>query len=151
MEPIRWTADEYVARRRGTDWYWALGIIAAAAAVTAIIVGNFLFAVVIIIGSFVLVLYARKKPVAFEFEINEKGIVIGQRLYPFRTLESFWIPDDGAPRIIVHSKRLLVPQIVIPLSNEVSIEAVHAALQNALTEDEHTEPLSERLGEWLGF
>lgn len=151
MEPIRWTADEYAVKRRGRDWYWALGIVAVAAAITAIIIGNFLFAAVIVIGSLVLMLYARRVPVAFQFEINGKGIVIGDRLYPFRTLESFWIPEEGAPRIIVHSKRLLVPQIVIPLSDEVSIDEVHAALQKSLEEEEHTEPLSERLGEWFGF
>lgn len=151
MEPIRWTAHEYEPRNRGNDWYWALGIIAVAGAATAVIFGNILFAIVIIIGAFVLILHARKEPEVHEFEINKNGITIGDRLYPYRTLDSFWIPDEGRPRIIIHSKRLLMPQIVIPLAEGISEDDVHAALSQYLDEEEHEESFAEHLAEWLGF
>lgn len=151
MEPIHWTAQEYTEQPRSNDWYWALGILAVAGAATAFIIGNILFAVVIALGAFVLTLYARKKPKDFEFEINGNGIAIGSHLYPYRTLESFCIPEDGTPRIIVHSKRLLVPQIVIPVGDDVSLDDIYEILSEHIEEDELSEPFSERLAEWFGF
>ena len=151
MEPIRWSELEYEERHHGADWYWALGIIAVASAATSIILGNVLFAIVIVIGALVLSLHAARRPEEIEFEINESGIVIGSRLYPFRTLESFWIPEEGVPRLIVHSKRIFVPQIVIPFSDEVSLDDVHDVLLEYLEEEEHSESLSERFAEWFGF
>jgi len=151
MGPIRWSAREYEERHHGADWYWALGIIAVAGAATSLILGNVLFAIVIVIGSLVLALHAARPPEDIEFEINDSGITIGSRFYPFRTLESFWIPEEGAARLIVHSKRVFVPQIVIPLSDEVSEHDVHEALLAHLTEEEHEESLSERIAEWFGF
>lgn len=151
MEPIRWTALEYGARHHGTDWYWALGIIAVAAGATAIILGNILFAMVIIVGALSLALYAARRPQEIEFEINERGIIIDADLYPYKTLESFWIPEEGAPRLIVHSKRAFMPQIVIPLGEDVSAGELRELLLDFLDEEEHEESLIEHIAEWLGF
>lgn len=151
MQPIRWSTLEYEERHRGADWYWALGIIAAGVAVTAVLLDNILFAVVIVIGTLVLMLHAARRPDEIEFEINEHGIVIGSRLYPFRGLESFWIPEEGNPRILLHSKGLLSPQIAIPIGEDVSVREVHEFLGEHLREEEHEESLAERIAEWLGW
>ena len=44
MEPNRkleWTALEYEEKERGNDWFWALGVIILASAITSFIYTNY--------------------------------------------------------------------------------------------------------------
>lgn len=152
MEPIRFKAHEYKHRPKRPDWFWALGIIAVAGAATALILGNVLFSLLILIGAFVVGLFAHRNPREFEFEINEKGVAVGKQLYPYQTLESFWIsltnPDE--PLLILQSKRLLMPYITVPLSN-TDPQALRNLLIKYLKEEEHADSLSEQIAEWFGF
>ncbi|KKW40533.1 MAG: hypothetical protein UY91_C0041G0006 [Parcubacteria group bacterium GW2011_GWB1_55_9] len=42
---LEWKGREYDHNPKSADWYWALGIIAVAATVAAILFGNYLLAV----------------------------------------------------------------------------------------------------------
>ena len=152
MESIRFKAHEYKHQPKHPDWFWALGIIAVAGAATALLFGNFLFALLILIGSFVVGVFAQKHPSEFEFEISERGITVGKTLYPYQTLESFWVSEINPkkPILILESKRLFLPHITIPLST-TNPGAVREFLIRHLKEEEHQDSLSEQIGEWFGF
>src|SRR3989344_4172426 len=59
---LRWSAYEHEHVERGSDWYWALGIVAVSAALTSILFDDFLFAVLILLAAVVLVLLSRTPP-----------------------------------------------------------------------------------------
>ena len=59
---LEWRAFEHEHIHKSSDWFWALGIIAIAGAVTAIIFNNILFAIIILVGAFTLSVHAVKKP-----------------------------------------------------------------------------------------
>lgn len=146
-----WQAPEYNHRPKTADWYWAVGIIALSAAVTAIIFDNVLFAILIIIGAFALSLHAAKKPEIMDIEINDRGLRMSRYYFPFSNLESFWVEEEhGMPRIIFKSKRILMPHIVIPLDG-IDGNELRLFLKNHLPEEEQTEPLFELILEYLGF
>ena len=151
--PIVWRAHEYVHTEKNSDWYWALGLIAVAGALFALMSGNVLFAVLILIASFVLALFATIKPKHIEFAVTQRGIRIDNELLPYNSLESFAVDEispNHIPKLIIESKKLFSPHIVIPIE-EVSPDDVHDFLMNYLPEDDHMEPVTHRLMEWLGF
>src|SRR3989344_4706004 len=99
-EYIAWDALEYEYREKSADWFWAVGVIALAAAVTAAILGNVLFAVLIVVGAAALAIHAGREPLVVHFAISERGVSVGKTLYPWKTLDSFWVETrDGNPRI----------------------------------------------------
>ena len=151
-EQITWEAPEYLHQEKSRDWFVVFGIIALALFVVALLFKNVLFAVVIILSAFTFMLHARKPPGTLAFEINRVGIVINKRFYPYSFLYSFWVDrtDSHTPKLLITSKKMLMPMIIIPLG-EQSPDAVHDFLANYLPEQELLEPLSHKILEGFGF
>ena len=151
MHTIEWEDYEYEYRHKTSDWYWAVGIITVSIAVASILYGNILFAILIIIGAFTLSLHATHQPRIIHFELNDHGVVINKLLYPYNTLESFWVENrDNNNRILFKSKKLLMPYIVMPLGT-IMPETAMAFLDMHLPEEEHLEPIFQKIMEYLGF
>lgn len=151
MEPLRWSALEYEERERTPDWFWGLGIVALALAGLSIYFENYLLSILIIVSGFSLALFAVRKPQDVEYEIHEEGVRVNNTLYPFNTLESFWVEQFGRePKIIIVSKKFLVPHIIIPIADH-DTKKIREFLLNKLEEVEHHEPLLHTITERLGF
>lgn len=153
-QPIRWQGWEYEHRERSSDWFFALGIVGITAAITAIILENILLAILILIATGVVALFARRPPNTAHFEISERGIAVDRSLHPFHTLDSFWVEDryEGAPpKLFLKSRRVLMPFIIIPLHEEIHPDDVRDFLLEHLDEEEHQEPFVERLMNVVGF
>ena len=148
---ISWQGYEYTYHEKSSDWFWALGIVALSSAVTAIIFKNILFALLILIGAFAVALFAAKAPHLIHFEINRRGVAIDNVLYPFNTLESFWIDEDvhGHLSLILKSERVIMPYIIIPLHDETN--EIRNILLGKLKEEELHEPISHKIFEFFGF
>ncbi len=152
-ENIAWEAAEHEFRERTADWFWTLGIITVSGALTSLILGNFIFSVVILLSGFALFLFGTRKPSVHRFELSERGIRIGVKLYPYLTLRSFWVEDQHAhlkPKLLIKSKKPFVPHLVIPLGDFDPLRVREHLLQH-LEEEEQREPLAHHLFEWLGF
>src|SRR5258706_15804151 len=94
MEKLEWSALEYEERERSPDWFWALGIIVATSSIAAIIFGNYFFAALLILSGVLLGFFAIKKPDLVTYELNNKGLKIRNRLYPYENIKSFWVQVD---------------------------------------------------------
>lgn len=151
-QPLEWSALEHEHIHKNPDWFWALGIIAIAGAAAAIIFSNTLFAIVILVGAFTLAINAAKKPSRAGFKISERGVIINNTLYPYSSLESFWIEDKeyAPPKLLIKSKKLLSAHIIIPIEN-VSVADVRDYLLDHINEEEDSEPLSQKIAELFGF
>lgn len=150
LSPIRWSAPEYAFREKSTDWFWALGIAAVSIAVISILLHNILFAVFVLVGAATVALHALKEPRTVAFVINDRGVTIGKTLYPYATLESFGIDENGTPKLFLKSKKITMPFVVLPLTEEL-VEDVRDYLLDYLEEAEHEETFSDKLMEFLGF
>jgi hypothetical protein len=153
MKRISWHTPEYVFRERTSDWFWTLGIIATAAAVTSIIFGNILFAIIIAIGAFAIALHSSRKPRIIKIEINERGIAVDRDVYLYRSIHSFWIDDEhrDGMRLVLRSERAFAPLIMLPLGESADIESVRAHLKPHIKEEIHEETLSSKIIDRLGF
>lgn len=153
---ISWKAYEYIHEPKSTDWYWALAVIALAIFGAAIIFGNYIFALLVIIIAISLAVHAHHhEPQLVSFTLSEKGVRIDHTFYPYKTLESFDIETHETEigtfaKIFIKSKKTLMPLIVIPIA-EVHPEDVREYLSIFLEEGEHMENTGHRLLEWLGF
>jgi len=149
---IVWKAFEHSHSDKGTDWFWALGIVAVSSAVVALLFKNFFFALLILVGSFTMSLLASREPRELVFSLTPRGIMIDGSLYPYQMLVAFWIKDRETehPTLIIDARRFLTPHIITPLE-DVDAEQVHTYLSEFLPEEEMDEPFGQRILERFGF
>lgn len=157
-EKINWSALEYEEKERHVDWFWALGVIIFASSVTAIIFGNYFFAILLIVAGGLLGFFAIKKPDMVFYELNNKGLKIRDRIYLYDNIKSFWVQkaltDDGKvmpPTLFIRSERLLLPIISIPIEENSVVKIHNIMLAHNIPEVEMKEHPSEKIMESLGF
>ena len=149
--PLRWSAFEHEHIERGSDWFWALGIIAVSAALTSILFSNVLFAILILIAATTIGLIAQHPPELHEFEIGEKGIRIGKTLHSYDTTISFWVDEETEePLLLVDTTAFMSPNLVIPLG-DMEPETIRAYLRERVEEVPMKEPLAHKILELFGF
>ncbi len=157
MERLEWTALEYEDKERDPDWFWALGIIVVTSSLAAIIYENYFFAVLIILSGSLLGFYAKKKPDVISYEINEKGLRVHSRLYPYDNIKSFWVqiahPEDVTAKdlLFIKTERFFMPIIIVPIDISMADEIRNIMLNRNIPEEEMKEHASEKIMESLGF
>lgn len=148
---ISWNAPTHIHVEKKTDWYWAVGIITLAIAAVCFIFGEVITGIFVVVAAIALVLHASRPADHVYHEVNDRGIILGQTLYPFLSLDSFWIPhDELPPKILLKSRRLLMPLIVLYI-DEIDPEEIREVLLKYIAETEHHEPWLKKFLEWLGF
>ena len=147
---IEWETLEYEHREKPSNWYWLVGFIALLLVVGAIILKNFLLAILVLLGAFTLVLYARRRPKIIKVAVSRRGIQIHNNLFPYHTLRSFWLHDEEPERkIIIQSEKLFMPHIHLPLATDLDHQALRAFLLDFLPEEPHRPTIIDLLAEYL--
>jgi hypothetical protein len=149
---ISWEAPEHYHTEKSTDWYWSVGIITLAlAAVTIILGGNLITAIFIVIAAVVMVMHVSQPSKLHPIEINDRGILVGNVFYPFLELESFCVPhDEFPPKLLIKSRRLLMPLVVIYIDG-VDPEEVREIMLRYIAETQHGEHFLTHILERFGF
>ncbi len=149
---ISWKALEYKRKDKTADWYWAVGLISLSIVIISFFTHNALFAILIIISTITLLSFSVTAPKVINISINQKGLSVEKELYPFVSLESFWVEsvDEKNQKILLKSKKLIMPLIAIPLEEHHHLDVREFLLQY-LPEKEMHEPLSQKVMEKLGF
>lgn len=157
MDKLGWSAPEYEEKERGSDWFWALGIIVFTASAAAIIYNNYFFAALLILSGVLLGFLAIKKPEVISYELNEKGFLAHTSLYPYENIKSFWVqkesygPEKLKPILFIKSERFFMPIILTPIENSVAEDVRSFLLQKNIPEEEMKETVPEKIMEALGF
>jgi len=150
----RWEAPEYPFHKKGVDWYWWFGLATIGLIALALYLNNILFAFVIGIGAFALLLFAIRPPRVLEYEATARGIRAEKKLYPYQTINRFWIKDGAHENtekvILLESQKRTMPVIAIPLGN-ANIDELRHFLLDFIEEQEIYEPFGQRFVEWIGF
>lgn len=149
---ISWEAPEHHHIEKSNDWFWVLGILAIAGSVASIIFGNVLFGVVILLAATTMFIAAHQTPRVIDFEISVRGVRVDNTLYPYATLESYYLDEENHvnPQLILKSKKLFMPLIIIPIPDDY-IDEIEDMVNDRLPEEFLEEPLSHRLFEFFGF
>src|SRR3989338_3935149 len=128
-----WSALEYEEKERSQYWFWALGVIVVTSSIASIIFGNYFFALLLIIAGALLAFFAMKKPDIVTYELNEKGLKIHSRIYPYDSIKAFWVQADFTPAspvkplLFIHSERIFMPILSIPIDLDIA-EEIHGIM-----------------------
>ena len=152
MKTITWKAPEYEHRERTKDWYITVIIIVSAIAVTAVILGNILFSILILISLFALILFSIRSPEMLDIEISTAGIKVGKQVFTFENLEDFWIEEEKQrKKLLLKSKKLLMPLITIPVTPDVDTAELRNTLAEKINESLLEESFLVQIMDHYGF
>ncbi|MEX2029201.1 MAG: hypothetical protein WD963_01835, partial [Candidatus Paceibacterota bacterium] len=128
MEKLEWSALEYEVKERSVDWFWALGVIIVAGALASIIFSNYFFAALLVLAGILLGHFAVRKPDLVFYELNQKGLEIRRRLYPYENIKAFWVQTEHQPHfgmpatemgekflLFIKTERVFMPIISVPI------------------------------------
>ncbi len=93
---VNWTASEFIAHNKSSGWYGALTIctIGFGAIVYLFTHGDKVSTAVVGIVAVVFGISASRKPRELQYVVNDNGIRIGNKLYPYAGLRSFSIVKE---------------------------------------------------------
>lgn len=148
-----WEGVEHEHMEKTTDWYWGLGIVIVTGIIIAIISGNYLLAVLLLLGGIMLGIYANDKPHPVTVEISERGIKLNKDLYLYETMESFWMYQDHKQRnqIIIVTGRKVLPQRIISLPETIPATEIRNYLLKFITEKESKPNMIDVMAESFGL
>ncbi len=149
---ISWEAYEHYHIEKGSDWFWILGIITISTTVVAILLGNTLFGIVLFLAGLVTALHGNRKPRIIPFAVTQRGVRIDDKLYPYTTLEAFYIDEEHylGPQLLVRSEKLFMPLLILPIPEEY-IDDIEDMIAQRLPEEHLEEPFMTKLLEFFGF
>jgi|SRR3989338_5429890 len=151
--PLRWSAYEHEHIERGSDWFWALGILAVCAALTSILFSNVLFAIVLLAAAVAIGLVAHTPPRLMEFELSDRGIRVGGQLHRYDHIIAFWVEDEHEhvpPLLLVDTTKFMSPNLIIPIE-EINPAEVREFLRERVEERPMKEPASHKILEFFGI
>lgn len=149
---VNWEAPEHNHTEKGGDWFFAFTIIFIAIVLAAVLLGNTLFALLMTIAGLTLAISASRRPSIIPFSVNVRGVRVGDELYPYSTLESYYIDEDEpkGPQLLLKARRHFMPLLILPLPPDY-IDDVEEILTGRLPEEHLEEPFFVKILEIFGF
>lgn len=143
---LEWTFPEYEKYSRSRRWYIIAGIVGGFFILYGMLTGNFLFALIIALSAIILFLQQHQTPAEISFAITDLGVIVSNRLYLYKELESFYIiyQPPEIKTLFLETKSLIRPLLRIPLQDQDPVE-VRFSLLEFMTEDaeKEEEPASD--------
>jgi hypothetical protein len=156
MEPavrgIFWEAPQHHHVEKGNDWFLALAVIVIACVITAILLDNVMFALLLGLAGGVLGMSAAQRPSIVPYGVSVRGIKVEDELFPYATLDAYHLDEEDprGPQLLVKTNRRSIPLLVLPIPPE-HIDDIEALLQEKLPEELIQEPLGLKILELFGF
>lgn len=133
IEPVTWTASEFIAHHKSAGWYVVLAL------VTIIFSGlifwftrDFITVGLIAVASVLFGVMASRKPRELQYQIDGSGIQVGEKLYPYSSFKSFAVvQEEGIESIWFMPLKRFMPSLSIyfaPDEKEKIANALSAAL-----------------------
>ena len=145
---IKWHFPEFEQVARGSTWYIVLALISVSLLIYSFLTLNFLFAVIVVMIVVIIFLHQRKGPIELEIKIREAGLEIGERFYPYKELDKFFIiyEPPEISNLYIEFKSRLKPDLSIPLKDQNPVK-IRDILLDFLIEDidQEEEPTSDSL------
>ena len=149
-EIIEWETLEFEPHEKTNDWYWILGIVAVVGAIIAIVFGNTLFGILIILSGFVIGIYASKHPDTLHCVVDRRAIYVNNVTYLHKDIDTFWIDEtrEHKTKLLLTLKNRFSFQVAIPIAN-VDIDELHEFISAYVHEEEQNESLTEQVMDFL--
>jgi len=147
-EFVSWQITEYPHYEHGFFWY--LGLVAAGVTLViyALWTKNFLFAFIVIMFAIVFLIHAGRRPIICKFAITESGIVLHEKLYPWKELARFFIIyEPPEVKTLYFEFGSLRPRLPVPLDDQDPMKVREILLKFLREDSSQTE---EPISDWFG-
>jgi hypothetical protein len=102
VEPLSWTASEFIHHQKTAGWYVMLGLAGIIlAAVVFLLTRDMISTGVIIFAALIFGFYAGHKPRTLNYKLDDSGLTIGEKFYSYASFKSFAVAEEGAFSSIV--------------------------------------------------
>jgi len=162
---IRWTVPEYHTHERGRWWYIIAGLIILLCLFYSFftisqwhivwlgVKSNFLFALIIVVAAFIVLLNDGRTPDQVHVELGPEGVKIGHAFYDYDDLKNFSVlykPKQSVKNLYFEHRNAIYPRLSVPLKDQDAL-TVRNFLLKYLDEDldRVNPPLSEQLTKLL--
>jgi hypothetical protein len=148
-----WDTYEYEHREKSADWYWALGILVVVGATIAFITKNFLFGFLLLLGGFMMGLFASKKNDPISVEISVRGVSLNGKTMNFADIKAFWMYRNpfGIRKLVMKTNRNFAPMVSLPIPDDMRATDLREFLLTKVPEQELKESFVDLLLERIGF
>lgn len=112
IQPVSWTASEFISHQKNSGWYLLLGIAGVIGAIIVfLLTHDVVSAVVIVVVVILLGVFAARKPRTLQYQLTSQGLQIGEKFYQYNLFKSFSVIDEGAINsvMLMPLKRLMPP------------------------------------------
>jgi hypothetical protein len=128
-DTVQWSASEFVHHEKSSNWYLLLILATIVVAVGIfLLTRDFITMGAIILVALAFGLVAARKPRTLEYEVNESGILISGKYYPFNLFKSFSVVDEdqASSAITLLPTKRFMPLVTMyyPLDQEDEIVEV---------------------------
>lgn len=149
---ITWEAPEHNHIEKGGDWFFAFTIIFIAIVVSAILLGNTLFALLMAVAGLTLAISVSRRPAIIPFAVTVRGVRMGDELFPYSALDSYCIDEDDpkGPQLLIKVHHRFMPLMILPLPPD-HVDDVEEILRDRLPEEHLEESIFIKLLEIFGF
>ncbi|MDP3727402.1 MAG: hypothetical protein Q8R35_02045 [bacterium] len=149
---IDWEAPEFDPDAAGSALQLLAGALLIIGGIAAAFFKNFLFALLLVISGGLIIGHAFRIPREIRFALTGRGIRVGNRLYEYESLESFWIFYDPPlfKELSLRSRRTVMPDVRVPLG-ELDPLQLRKILLRFLREEEQQLSLVDIVAKRMGF
>lgn len=150
LQPVAWTASEYISHAKGASWFMLLGIgLFVLVAVVYVLTRDIFASIGVGIAGVAFAAFSVRPPRVLNYAINETGIQIGGRFYSYHEFKSFSVMHDGPlPSILLMPLKRFLPPITIffdPQTEDEIVNVLSAYLPHESKQPDAVDKLMSRL------
>lgn len=150
IEPVTWSASEYVEHDKSAGWYLRFALVSVVGiGVIYFLTGEWVSVVLLAVLAMVFGLFAARKPQVLQYSLDNQGITIGAKLYPISSFRSFAVVEEGAFRsIMLLPMKRFMPAISLyfaPDNEEVILETFSKLLPEEARQQDRLDKFMHRI------
>jgi len=144
---FEWESFEFEYHEKGKNWVWGLVGAVVILVILMVLLKNWLGIGIVVLLGVVVYQYAFKKPNKIHFVLTKDGLLVGDKMYEFKELKSFWVSHEGV--LYIDTKQYIPPRLSAVL-NSVDVEALVKFLEyNVPRVDRKSADSGDQLSKWL--
>lgn len=147
-----WETPEHENRPKPKGWTATVIALAAVFVIFGIITENPLFAVIVVLAAFLVIVYGKRPAEILAVRVADDGIAVNGKFHSWDAFGSFWVlvEPDGRRELRLRGSSWLFPLLTVPLGTQEP-ETLRRFVAEHLPEREDRPSLAEVIAERLGF
>jgi hypothetical protein len=147
---LEWTAVESLHLKPTRIWYLSLILVIVALLTVAVVFQLWLSVALFLVMGVAIVVYTRRQIAPITYRVDNSGVTIDKRFYPFSHFRSFGLVEDlGWQTVDFETTRRFMPRLMVMYNDDATRDAVTAFLAARLPRHDRRSDLFETISRYL--